>query len=125
MKLEDIAKITIDEVAAELEKIQKLEDMQKAKAEEQVRKEPFSISEDEPKEQTVLSKQSIQNTQGFDSEISSEIIFLQNLKERISVLFDGLNSTGSTNLDLRLDLTIKFLEFLLANVENRLKLISK
>ena len=59
MKLEDIAKITIDEVAAELEKIQKLEDMQKAKAEEQVRKEPFSISEDEPKEQTVLSKQSI------------------------------------------------------------------
>ncbi|TWO21554.1 CiaD-like domain-containing protein [Campylobacter hyointestinalis] len=125
MKLEDIAKITIDEVAAELEKIQKLEDMQKAKAEEQVRKEPFSISEDEPKEQTVLSKQPIQNTQGFDSEISSEIIFLQNLKERISVLFDGLNSTESTNLDLRLDLTIKFLEFLLANVENRLKLISK
>lgn len=125
MKLEDIAKITIDEVAAELEKIQKLEDMQKAKAEEQVQKEPFSISEDEPKEQTVLSKQSIQNTQGFDSEISSEIIFLQNLKERISVLFDGLNSTESTNLDLRLDLTIKFLEFLLANVENRLKLISK
>ena len=99
--------------------------MQKAKAEEQVRKEPFSISEDEPKEQTVLSKQSIQNTQGFDSEISSEIIFLQNLKERISVLFDGLSSTESTNLDLRLDLTIKFLEFLLANVENRLKLISK
>ncbi|PPB73307.1 CiaD-like domain-containing protein [Campylobacter hyointestinalis] len=125
MKLEDIAKITIDEVAAELEKIQKLEDMQKTKAEEQVRKEPFSISEDEPKEQTVLSKQPIQNTQGFDSEISSEIIFLQNLKERISVLFDGLNSTESTNLDLRLDLTIKFLEFLLANVENRLKLISK
>lgn len=125
MKLEDIAKITIDEVAAELEKIQKLEDMQKAKVEEQVRKEPFSISEDEPKEQTVLSKQSIQNTQGFDSEISSEIIFLQNLKERISVLFDGLSSTESTNLDLRLDLTIKFLEFLLANVENRLKLISK
>lgn len=125
MKLEDIAKITIDEVAAELEKIQKLEDMQKAKVEEQVRKEPFFISEDEPKEQMTLSKQSIQNTQDFDSKISSEIIFLQNLKERISVLFDGLNSTESTNLDLRLDLTIKFLEFLLANVENRLKLISK
>ncbi|KAB0612836.1 hypothetical protein F7P66_05450 [Campylobacter hyointestinalis subsp. lawsonii] len=125
MKLEDIAKITIDEVAAELEKIQKLEDMQKAKAEEQVRKEPFFISEDEPKEQMTLSKQSIQNTQDFDSKISSEIIFLQNLKERISVLFDGLNSTESTNLDLRLDITIKFLEFLLANVENRLKLISK
>ncbi|ANE34330.1 hypothetical protein CHL9426_00520 [Campylobacter hyointestinalis subsp. lawsonii] len=125
MKLEDIAKITIDEVAAELEKIQKLEDMQKAKVEEQVRKEPFFISEDEPKEQMTLSKQSIQNTQDFDSKISSEIIFLQNLKERISVLFDGLNSTESTNLDLRLDITIKFLEFLLANVENRLKLISK
>lgn len=125
MKLEDIAKITIDEVAAELEKIQKLEDMQKAKVEEQVRKEPFFISEDEPKEQMTLSKQSIQNTQDFDSKISSEIIFLQNIKERISVLFDGLNSTESTNLDLRLDITIKFLEFLLANVENRLKLISK
>ena len=52
--------------------------------------------------------------------IENERIFLTNVKERLGVLFEGLNA-GGENTELRLDLTVKFLEFLLANVENRLK----
>lgn len=50
-----------------------------------------------------------------------EDIFLKKLKERILVLFEGLNSTKKDELQARLELTINFLEFLLANIEDKLK----
>nr|WP_314180895.1 GlcNAc transferase [uncultured Campylobacter sp.] len=56
---------------------------------------------------------------------TGEEIFLKNLKERILVLFEGLNATGEENLKDRLSLTLKFLEFVLANVENRLENLQK
>ncbi|MFL1706490.1 CiaD-like domain-containing protein [Campylobacter sp. MOP7] len=97
MKLEDIAKMAIDEVAAELE----------------------NAKEHEPKEparQPIIIEES-----KINGEINGEEIFLRNLKERILVLFEGLNATSRENLEDRLELTLKFLEFVLANVENRLE----
>ena len=55
---------------------------------------------------------------------NSEKEYLLALKERLEVLFAGLkNSQG--NLSLRLDLTIRFLEFLLANTNERLTKLPK
>ena len=56
---------------------------------------------------------------------TGEEIFLKNLKERVLVLFEGLNATSEENLKDRLSLTLKFLEFVLANVENRLENLQK
>lgn len=50
-----------------------------------------------------------------------EDIFLKNLRERILVLFEGLNHIKREDLEQRLNLTIHFLEFLLANIEDKLK----
>ena len=64
----------------------------------------------------------------FEVEVSNftgEEIFLKNLKERVLVLFEGLNATSEENLKDRLSLTLKFLEFVLANVENRLENLQK
>ena len=64
----------------------------------------------------------------FEVEVANftgEEIFLKNLKERVLVLFEGLNATGEENLKDRLSLTLKFLEFVLANVENRLENLQK
>ena len=64
----------------------------------------------------------------FEVEVANftgEEIFLKNLKERILVLFEGLNATSEENLKDRLSLTLKFLEFVLANVENRLENLQK
>lgn len=55
---------------------------------------------------------------------NGERIFLNNLKERIEVLFAGLN-TSDENTSLRLDLTIRFLEFLLAHIQTRLSNLQK
>ncbi|APA81060.1 hypothetical protein CJD42_3760 [Campylobacter jejuni subsp. jejuni D42a] len=49
------------------------------------------------------------------------IFFLKHLRERILVLFEGLNSIKKDDLENRLNLTINFLEFLLANIEDKLK----
>ena len=64
----------------------------------------------------------------FEVEVANftgEEIFLKNLKERVLVLFEGLNATSEENLKDKLSLTLKFLEFVLANVENRLENLQK
>ena len=64
--------------------------------------------------------QATQESQESDNEQE----FLINLKERIEVLFAGLNANDE-NTAVRLDLTIRFLEFLLAKIQNRLENLPK
>jgi len=46
--------------------------------------------------------------------------FLKHIKERILVLFEGLQSPNTENLDVKLDVTINFLEYLLVKIEEKL-----
>ncbi len=57
-------------------------------------------------------------------EPDNEQEFLIKLKERIEVLFAGLNANDE-NTAVRLDLTIRFLESLLAKIQNRLENLPK
>lgn len=65
---------------------------------------------------------SIDSTQNTST--NSEKEYLLALKERLEVLFAGLKNSED-NLSLRLDLTIRFLEFLLANTNERLTKLPK
>ena len=135
MKLDDIARMAISEVSAELEKIEALQSKKQEELErENLKKELLAMeareqeaadepvleisaqSEPEPKVAQILPK---------SREISEEEIFLSNLAERIEVLFEGLKQTSEQDLSQRLELTTKFLEFTLANIENRLQNLSK
>lgn len=135
MKLDDIARMAISEVSAELEKIEALQNKKQEELErenlkkellaietadehvlEEPKVEPSVQSEPEPKVAQILPK---------SREISEEEIFLANLAERIEVLFEGLKQTSEQELSQRLELTTKFLEFTLANIENRLQNLSK
>ena len=135
MKLDDIARMAISEVSAELEKIEALQNKKQEELErENLKKELLAMetreqeaadeaeletsaqSEPEPKVAQILQK---------SREISDEEIFLANLAERIEVLFEGLKQTSEQDLGQRLELTTKFLEFTLANIENRLQNLSK
>ena len=135
MKLDDIARMAISEVSAELEKIEALQSKKQEELErENLKKELLAMeargqeaadepeleisaqSELEPKIVQILPK---------SREISDEEIFLANLAERIEVLFEGLKQTSEQDLSQRLELTTKFLEFTLANIENRLQNLSK
>ena len=135
MKLDDIARMAISEVSAELEKIEALQNKKQEELErENLKKELLAMEargqeaadeaeletsaqiEPEPKVTQILPK---------NREISDEEIFLANLAERIEVLFEGLKQTSEQDLGQRLELTTKFLEFTLANIENRLQNLSK
>ena len=141
MKLDDIARMAISEVSAELEKIEALQNKKQEELErENLKKELLAIESaneqvlEEPKvEASVLSVSSEQSEPEpkvaqilpKSREISDEEIFLANLAERIEVLFEGLKQTSEQDLSQRLELTTKFLEFTLANIENRLQNLSK
>ena len=168
MKLEEIAKMAIDEVAMELKQMSAAQENSgdlETEGEVNLASVPASsgdvnltnaaglanlvseISVDEASEfEAVL--ESAANSQNiapefdgveeisataapqkaFEVEVANftgEEIFLKNLKERVLVLFEGLNATSEENLKDRLSLTLKFLEFVLANVENRLENLQK
>ena len=141
MKLDDIARMAISEVSAELEKIEALQNKKQEELErENLKKELLAMESakeqvlEEPKvEASVLSVSSAQSEPEpkvaqilpKSREISDEEIFLANLAERIEVLFEGLKQTSEQDLSQRLELTTKFLEFTLANIENRLQNLSK
>lgn len=168
MKLEEIAKMAIDEVAMELKQMSAAQenlDASEAESGSNLGGVPASsgdvnltnaaglanlvgeISVDEASEfeAALGSAVSSQKTsaefdavrevvastapqKAFEVEVANftgEEIFLKNLKERVLVLFEGLNATSEENLKDRLSLTLKFLEFVLANVENRLENLQK
>ena len=138
MKLDDIARMAISEVSAELEKIEALQNKKQEELErENLKKELLAIESEEehvleePKvEASVSSVQSepelkVAQILPKSREISEEEIFLANLAERIEVLFEGLKQTSEQELSQRLELTTQFLEFTLANIENRLQNLSK
>ena len=135
MKLDDIARMAISEVSAELEKIEALQNKKQEELErENLKKELLAIETadehvlEEPKvEASVQSEPELKVAQisPKSREISEEEIFLANLAERIEVLFEGLKQTSEQDLSQRLELTTKFLEFTLANIENRLQNLSK
>lgn len=138
MKLDDIARMAISEVSAELEKIEALQNKKQEELErENLKKELLAIENNENALNNELKVEAnLQNEQVFEvkeepvspiknREVSEEKIFLANLAERIEVLFEGLKQTPEQNLASRLELTTKFLEFTLANIENRLQNLSK
>ena len=51
----------------------------------------------------------------------NEAMFLENMKERIHVLFEGFQSPNNANIEAKVDLTLNFLEYLLGTIETRLK----
>ena len=135
MKLDDIARMAISEVSAELEKIEALQSKKQEELErENLKKELLAMeaSEQEAADEPVLEisaqiepELKVAQILPKSREISEEEIFLANLAERIEVLFEGLKQTSEQELSQRLELTTKFLEFTLANIENRLQNLSK
>lgn len=126
MKLDDIAKMAIDEVSAELEKIETIAKRKENETphEKELPAKDTSVEVGGQKAQEP-SQSAISAQDESRDIISNEEIFLKNLRERIEVLFEGLNEMPKENLQSRLELTLKFLEFVLANVENRLENLPK
>ena len=49
--------------------------------------------------------------------------FLESIQERLLVLFEGFQAPNNIKVEAKVDLTLNFLEYLLASIENRIDLI--
>lgn len=62
-----------------------------------------------------------QNVMEIDNINSSEKEFYENIRERILVLFEGFQSPNNKNIEAKIDLTLNFLEYMLATIDERLE----
>jgi hypothetical protein len=94
-------------------------------------KSPFSIEkeskEDEKNtEDKNIFVENIKSEQKNDDDNKDEQLFLENLRERLLVLFEGFQSPNNKNkTSAKIDLIINFLEYLLAMTDERLDKINR
>ncbi|WP_294963434.1 hypothetical protein [Sulfurimonas sp.] len=59
------------------------------------------------------------------SSVDGEILFLNSLRERLLVLFEGFQAPNNTNIEAKLDMTLNFLEYALATIDVRAEKLEK
>ena len=51
----------------------------------------------------------------------SELIYLSSIRERLLVLFEGFQAPNNTAIEAKIDLTLNYLEYVLASIDSRLQ----
>ena len=80
------------------------------------------IKELTPKKQTEI-KTLIKDVESSTPE--SELKFLNSIRERLLVLFEGFQAPNNVNIEAKVDLTLNFLEYVLATIDARAELLEK
>lgn len=57
--------------------------------------------------------------------LESELQFLGSLRERLLVLFEGFQAPNNSKIEAKIDLTLNFLEYVLANIDARSEKLKK
>ena len=57
--------------------------------------------------------------------LEDECRYLESVKERLLVLFEGFQSPNNTQIEAKVDLTLNFLEYLLATIDSRIENIKR
>ncbi|WP_201353347.1 CiaD-like domain-containing protein [Hydrogenimonas urashimensis] len=60
-----------------------------------------------------------------ESFLAEERAFLERIRERILVLFEGFQSPNNRRVEAKVDLTLNFLEYLLATLDERIETLKK
>ncbi len=59
------------------------------------------------------------------SSIESELVFLNSIRERLLVLFEGFQAPNNSNIEAKVDMTLNFLEYTLASIDSRVQILEK
>jgi len=97
---EEIPTHAINNIGIKEKKVFKLED----KVEKQSR-------EEIPKEKT--------------PSIESELVYLSSVRERLLVLFEGFQAPNNKDIEAKVDMTLNFLEYVLATIDSRVKMLQE
>jgi len=101
-----------------------LEELDEKIAEDSVKAEEHLKEQEERVEQEIQERLEAQEEAlpelEADVEPSDEVAFLEHSRERLLVLFEGLQAEETKSMDAKLDITLNFLEYYLATIEDRL-----
>ena len=106
MELKDVILTTLAEMEHSTPQINKVEKVQEIKKEEKAHN-----------AKTILKD--VQTPQ------QNEHIFLNSMRERLLVLFEGFQSPNNKNIEAKIDMTLNYLEYMLATIDSRLEEIKK
>ena len=59
------------------------------------------------------------------SSSESELMYLSSIRERLLVLFEGFQAPNNSNIEAKMDLTLNFLEYVLATIDERVEKLEK
>jgi len=90
-------------------------------------KESVSVGNKDTKKDSVISDIRVET---LVSELESanpdnELMFLTSIRERLLVLFEGFQAPNNTNIEAKVDMTLNFLEYVLATIDNRVERLEK
>ena len=57
--------------------------------------------------------------------IESELMYLNSIRERLLVLFEGFQAPNNANIEAKVDMTLNFLEYTLATIDSRVQKLEK
>ena len=112
MELKDVILSTLAEMEESPEVIQK-----EPKKEPEVEKNTKVVTN---KQEIVKSQESVKN-----SVVDNELLYLNSIRERMLVLFEGFQAPNNSNLEAKIDMTLNFLEYTLATIDNRVEKLEK
>jgi hypothetical protein len=79
-------------------------------------------------EKSFVAKQEeplIQTTAEGHSSSESELMYLNSIRERLLVLFEGFQAPNNANIEAKIDMTLNFLEYTLATIDARVEKLQK
>jgi len=80
-------------------------------------------------EKTLTQKTSIQDRADFQElhkkSSDSELNYLKSIRERLLVLFEGFQAPNNKNIEAKIDMTLNFLEYMLATIDERVEKLEK
>ncbi len=56
---------------------------------------------------------------------SNELAYLSSIRERLLVLFEGFQAPNNTDIEAKVDMTLNFLEYILATIDTRVQILEK
>ncbi|MCW8839009.1 MAG: hypothetical protein OQJ77_03650 [Thiovulaceae bacterium] len=107
MELEDAILSTLKEI----------EDKGKSKL-LQPKKKPFEVKE---KKEVSRAENIYDNKVDVEDSAMDERAYLMSMRERLLVLFEGFQAPNNTNIEAKIDLTLNYLEYVLASIDTRLE----
>ena len=112
MELKDVILSTLAEMEEDtpLEKVDKIEET-----------EEIVVEKKSPIQETSVQEASTTNVNAAES----ELMYLNSIRERLLVLFEGFQAPNNANIEAKVDMTLNFLEYTLATIDERVEKLER